>query len=546
MDRSANPININVKIILLITVIVIALSGCQSQKPNYKEQDIVHVKSTNIEKKKVIFVLVDSLMPQAIEYGLAQNQLPTFKYLIEKGQYYDDLVSSFPTMSVTIDSTLITGAYPDKHHIPGLIWYSEQEKRIVSYGTGPMEIMKQGVNTVLADGLIHLNGQHLNKQLPTIYEELAKFGLKSGSINGLLYRGNTEHRLKVPLWLQGTAALPAEIAVKGPDYLSMGALSNPLDEIKEMPESIFSRIGLNNQFAIDTATYLIGNDKLPDYLYIYLPDLDQKIHKKSPSDQEAVLAEVKKIDQQLQQLLQSFGSIEKALDKAIILVAGDSGMTPIQSKDANPVIDLPAILNEFQVFRQGDEITDRTDIVLAVNETMAYVYKLKEEIAMEDLATKLRQDPRIDFVSWKEQDKAHVIRSDTDKRLIFKPNGNLIDAYNQKWTVEQASEVLDVKIDSQNKTINYGRYPDALRRLYSALHSHEGQYLIVGAKPGYELAGRDSPTHKGGGGHGSLGKEESLVALIISGTNKKPKYNRVIDLKDYLLELLVKPASNLD
>lgn len=535
------PIIAKAKAVLIIAAIVLAVSGCQSQKPIHKEQDIMHVKSTNNEKKKVIFVLVDSLMPQAVENGVKQNQLPTFKFLMEKGQYHNKMVSSYPTMSVTIDSSLLTGSYPDAHHVPGLVWYSEQEKRIVSYGTGPMEIMRQGVHTVLADALIRLNGEHLNKKLPTLYEELARRGLKSGSINGLVYRGNTKHRLKIPVWLQGSAALPAEIEVNGPDYLSMGTLSNLLDDLKEMPESIFSRIGLNNQFAIDTAAYLIQADKLPDFLYIYLPDLDQKIHRSGPSDQEAVLAGVKKVDQQLQQLLQSFGSLEKALAEAIIIVAGDSGMTPIHAKDANPVIDLSALLHEYQVYRHGDEITDHTDIVLAVNETMAYVYKLKENMSMEDLAKKISQDPRIDFISWKEKDYVHVIRSDSDKKLLFKPNGNLIDQYNQKWTIEQAGEVLDLKIDPKNRNISYGKYPDALRRLYGALHSHEGQFMIVGAKPGYELADRDSPTHKGGGGHGSLGEEESIVPLLISGTDKKPKYNRMIDLKDYLLELLVKP-----
>ena len=39
-------------------------------------------------------------------------------------------------MSVTIDSTLITGTNPDKHKIPGLVWYNEDEQRIINYGNG--------------------------------------------------------------------------------------------------------------------------------------------------------------------------------------------------------------------------------------------------------------------------------------------------------------------------------------------------------------------------------------------------------------------------
>ncbi|WCR28598.1 hypothetical protein L3476_07630 [Paenibacillus thiaminolyticus] len=58
----------------------------------------------------------------------------------------------------------------------------------------------------------------------------------------------------------------------------------------------------------------------------------------------------------------------------------------------------------------------------------------------------------------------------------------------------------------RGKTVRYGHYPDGLRRLSAALHSHEGEFLVVTAKPGYELADRSSPTHKGGGGAWSAAK----------------------------------------
>lgn len=171
--------------------------GCQSTKP--KEQDLLKIKSTNNNgsPKKVVFLMVDSLMYQAIDKGIRKQELPTFKYLIEHGQYYRDLVSSFPTMSVTIDSSLITGTYPDAHHVPGLNWYSTVNQKMINYGTGPMEVLQQGIHPVMADALIHLNGSHLNKDIPTIYDDLARQGLKSGSINGLIYRGPSLHTLSI-------------------------------------------------------------------------------------------------------------------------------------------------------------------------------------------------------------------------------------------------------------------------------------------------------------------------------------------------------------
>ncbi|MDI3411006.1 hypothetical protein QKW52_15005 [Bacillus sonorensis] len=55
--------------------------------------------------------------------------------------------------------------------------------------------------------------------------------------------------------------------------------------------------------------------------------------------------------------------------------------------------------------------------------------------------------------------------------------------------------MLDITI-SETK-IEYGKFPDAFARLYSSCVSHEGDYLIVSAKPGYEFIGEGSPTHIG-------------------------------------------------
>ncbi|UNK21275.1 alkaline phosphatase family protein [Paenibacillus sp. N3/727] len=522
-----------VRMVLLLFVLI-AVFGCQKQETKTKEQDLTQVKSINGEhEKKVIFLLVDSLMAQAIDRGIEQNELPTLRYLIEHGQYYKDVVTSFPTMSVTIDSSLLTGTYPDGHHVPGLVWYSSDDKKVINYGTGPIEVLKHGIDPVMVDALINLNGKHLNQQQPTIFEDLARHGLKSGSINGLIYRGTKDHTLSIPPWIQGPTILPKEIKVKGPDYLALGSLTNPLEGIQNLPDGLTRRIGINNSYSVETLKYLIKANKLPDFLYVYLPDLDQKLHKKGPSD----LNGVKKVDQQLHSLLQTFGSPEEALSKAIFIIAGDSGMTQILPARDNPVIDLPTLFKDYHVLRPGDTVTDETEIILAVNETMAYVYKLNTDKSLRSIANLLSADPRVDIVSWKENNWIHAVQGETSREVMFKGSGQLLDPYQQKWTIEHDPDVLDIKIDTANHTINYGQYPDVLQRLSGALSSHSGEFLVVTAKPGYELADRSSPTHIGGGGHGSIRQEESLIPLIVCGTDQKPQYLRIVDLKSFLLKL---------
>ncbi|MFX3634643.1 MAG: alkaline phosphatase family protein [Candidatus Pristimantibacillus sp.] len=531
---------------LIVLFLLVVGSGCTGSGKGVKapkENDLLHVKSTEKAAgkgahKKVIYLLADSLMYQAIDRGLEQNKLPSLKFLIDQGQYHKNLVSSFPTMSVTIDSSLLTGSYPDKHRVPGLIWYSTSDNRMINYGTGPMEVVSQGVNQVLADALLRLNQHDLNPETQTIYERLERRGLKSGSINGLIYRGDTPHILSFSRWISGPTSLPEEVQVKGPDFLAFGAFSNPIEGKRDLSDGPTAKMGFNNKYAIEAVKYLVQNKKLPDFLFVYLPELDQKLHKNSPYELEGVI----ELDRQIGSLLQAFGSREKALEQAVILVSGDSGMTRILPENQHSGIDLTDLLNSYQIWRPlpNAVIEDSDELALAVNETMAYVYKLHEGDSLRQIASTITKDERIDFVAWEEDDGwIYVEQAGTSKLLAYRTGGTLKDNYDQSWTVKGESEVLDLLLDERGVELRYGNYPDALQRLSGALHSHDGEFLVVTAKQGYELSGYSSPMHPAGGGHGSLHKEESLVPLIISGTKEHPTQLRIVDLQDFIMNQLL-------
>ncbi|WP_260845508.1 alkaline phosphatase family protein [Paenibacillus sp. Y412MC10] len=482
----------------------------------------------------IIFICVDTLMSQAIDKGIEQNKLPTFQFLMENGQYYRNVVTSFPTMSVSIDCTLLTGTYPDEHRVPGLVWYSTQDKKVINYGSGFWEIYRNGINQYLNDALIRMNGDHLNPQIPTIFEELDRMGLQSGSVNGLIYRGSADHQLNFPFWIHMPTALPKNVTVKGPNLFAYGAFSNPLKSVKRLPVSPIGKFGFNNEYSLEMVTHLIQNEQLPDFLYVYFPDLDQKIHKKGPSDLDGVI----RTDHQLKTLLQAFGSPEEALEKAVIIIMGDNGMAHVHPKNRQPVIDLGQILNEYRILRQGGAVTDQTELILAINDRMAYLYKLTSQYSFEQISEVLKADERIDILAWKDDDWIRVVRSGSSKKFAYRSQGDLVDPYHQSWTLAEDPEVLDLQINTQKNTVDYGHYPDVLRRLSAALHSHHGEYMVVTAKPGYELKYGSSPTHIGGAGHGGISQAESLVPLIIAGTDHKPESLRVVDLKSYFLQLL--------
>ncbi|MFD2612416.1 alkaline phosphatase family protein [Paenibacillus gansuensis] len=481
--------------------------------------------------KKVILIIIDSLLTQALEQGLRENLLPAFSFLIKNGYLEKEMISSFPTMSVAIDSTLITGTYPDRHRVPGLIWYDKQERRLINYGTGPMEIWRHGLNRVLHSSIIELNERHLSKETPTIYEQLAEQGCTSGSINGIMYRGSASHRMSFPWWMSAFTTLPKGLDVKGPDFMSFGSFLNPLKHKTSLSDGLTVRLGFNDDFAVDSARYLIGQQQLPDFLYMYMPDLDKPLHKQGPPGLELVM----KSDRRLGRLLQSFGSPEEALRQAVFVVMGDSGVSQLQSGKKQALIRLDRLLQAYRLHLTGKEVTEETELVLAVNETMAYLYKLKGDLLFDDIARLLLKDERIDFAAWREGDWIRVVKAGSAGELRYRQGGELPDPYGQAWTVQGDYGVLGLGMDLGR--LVYDRYPDGLKRLQAALHSHEGDYMVLSAKPGYELADKHSPSHHGGGAHGSLHKEDTLIPFIVSGTSLRPETNRIVDLKRYLLNL---------
>ncbi|OEF99015.1 phosphodiesterase [Vulcanibacillus modesticaldus] len=506
--------------------------------PEQNEADLSRVKtlSSKQKNKKVIMIMIDSLMSKNIEQGIKDKELPAFQFLINKGQFHRNLVSSFPTMSVTIDSTLLTGTTPAKHHIPGLIWFSSEENRIINYGTGSKEILYDGINQVLTDSIVNLNQLHLNKKVSTVYEDLANLNLTSGSVNGLIYRGKIPHSITLPPWIYGLTSLPKKIKVYGPDFLSLGAFSNPLDNMKKLEDSLTKRKGFNNDYAVETLKYLIKNNRLPDFTYIYLPDMDQQIHKKGPNDTNSI----KEVDKQLQSLLDSFGSWEKAIDNTIFIIIGDSGQSKVFSRWNDPIVPLYKILEKFNVLPSAEKITDENEIVLAVNERMAYIYLLQPYLRTTDVVNVLKKESKIDIIAWKENGWNHVLQGGTNKEMRFKKGKGFIDPYQQQWQITGDTEVLDINVNKEENSLSYGKYPNALSRLSGALYSHKGKFIVITVRPGYELVGDASPTHIGGGSHGSLHEVDSLVPLIITGTNQKPKYLRMEDLKPFILDLLKK------
>ncbi|MFP7202052.1 alkaline phosphatase family protein [Lysinibacillus halotolerans] len=515
-----------VGIIVILGIFVLSLSMSKT-----KDIDDIEIQTN---KKPVIFITVDSLMTESLQKAIDQGKAPALEFLIKNGTFYSDFVSSYPTMSVTIDSTILTGTYANEHRIPGLIWFNQKENRMISYGSGLAEIWNNGIRNVTKDSIIHLNNDHLNKEVLTIHEELDNRNLQSASINGLLFRGNERHLLNVPKMVTWLNLLPKNVEVVGPTLLSLGALSQ-LNPQNDRQKFLWDRMGVNNEFTVNELNYLIEQHKLPSFTLAYLPDADATLHRNGPDD----LSAIEKADESLQKLLNNFSSWDKAIQEVTWIIMGDSAQSLVEKDKKKGLIDLNKLLNGYS-FWDGDKRNGQ--IAIAINERMAYIYLNDDKLSIDEIVGKLKKDERIGFIAWKEADRNYVINPNQNDLLSFYPDGSFKDSYGQSWQLDGGLTVLDLNFDHEG-TIQFNAYPDALARLHGALHSNPGRFIIVDAKPHYEFIEEHSHDHAGGGAHGSLHKIDSLVPMIIVGTNSKPESHRFVELKEWLVEI-VEEANN--
>ncbi|MFN2744022.1 alkaline phosphatase family protein [Bacillus sp. z60-18] len=480
--------------------------------------------------KPVIMLLVDSLMDEPLKEAVKSGQAPAFKFFLENGRYEPEVVSPFPTMSVNVDSTLLTGVNCDGHKVPGLVWYNKQERRIINYGSHVRELLKLGIKRSAKDVFYNLNQTHLSKQVKTVHEELAEKGIDTCSINALMHRGARDGYLHVPALFSWITGLNQMLNINAPQLFSYGGFS----KINPRNRSLLKKFGFNDRFSVNELNHLIDSNTVPPLTLVYFPDLDQHVHKNGRFDVKGVA----KVDRHVQNILNSFRSWEDALRNYIWIILGDNGQAWISKTKTEALIDLRGLLDRYQIVKLKKGVAADDQIVLAVNERMAFIYTLdKRKLSLEQLAAILEKDARIDVIAWKNDANAiEVISGDREGKLTFKPGGAAADEYGQTWTLEGDPDVLDLTL--QNDSITFGRFPDALARLHSSFFSHEGDYLIVSAKPGYEFIGEGSPTHVGGASHGALHKQDSLIPMIITGTDSLPKYNRLVDVKEWIIRLV--------
>src|SRR5439155_3656669 len=111
--------------------------------------------------RKVVLIVVDGLTPGLFEHAVETRRAPTLTYLAEHGSYRR-AVSTFPSLTPVCLSSIATGAHPDVHEIPHLVWWNRERRRLVEYGSSFRAIRAAGLSRSILNTIWDLNARHLS------------------------------------------------------------------------------------------------------------------------------------------------------------------------------------------------------------------------------------------------------------------------------------------------------------------------------------------------------------------------------------------------
>ena len=434
------------------------------------------------DSRKLILVVIDGLTPDVFEDAVETGAAPALAFLAEHGSYGRG-VSTFPSLTPVCLSSIATGAHPDVHRIPHLVWYHRAERRLVEYGSSFAAIRAAGTRRSILDAIFNMNEQHLGDEAVTVYEALEDAGLTAAAVNVTCYRGRTRHR---PL-LRGLAR-PAF----GPKRFFFYNLYES-DETGA-PVAVFGRAGGSiDAYGAAVGRWLVTRDGF-DFLFYYLPDYDFASHALGPAETQEALV---RSDAAIGALIEAAGGPDEFLERYAVVACSDHGQTRVER-----VTSLQATLAGFE------------NVVVTASNRAGMVYLLPdcaEEPA--GLARRLDGAAAAAVVLYREGPEA-VARRDGEE-LRFAPGSR------GGWETSGDTALLD--------------QPDALERAWCALANPNAGELIVSPPPGVEFTDLAGRSHLGGGSHGSLETGDSEVPILTVGLDR-PVPRRIVDLAPRALE----------
>ena len=465
--------------------------------------------------KKLVLAVIDSLKPELLERAIDSGRAPALRALVERGVYIRDCVSSFPSVTPVASASIATGLGPDRHHIPSMNWYHRGEERYVEYGSSFAATRTFGIVRSLYDTVYNMNLAHLSRAERTVYEIVEDAGLRAAATTYLIYRGRHRHEAdQEGPYTRIAKAAQFRHAVWGPSELFYADL---FASRKTDCRSTLGMPGQRDRHSGCVAAHMVEND-LFDFMLLSLPDNDTHSHRYGPYAQASSIVEA---DRAVERMMLAGGGIDTFLEDHAVIVMSDHSQVPVERS-----VNLAAELDEHQVLAP-DGSPDDAEIAVCPSARSAMVYVLDGERGEQltlDVASDLCRIDGVDLVAYRLDGEA-VVRSASGGELRFALGGDLVDLRGAHWNIDGAHEALDLKVSDGR--VWSDTYPDALGRLWSALHCPRAGDVLVSAAPACEFVDWGGAHHVGGGSHGALHRGDSLGVLVMCGTGPGSASERV-------------------
>jgi predicted AlkP superfamily pyrophosphatase or phosphodiesterase len=403
--------------------------------------------------RKLALLVIDGMTPAAFERAVESGRAPALSFLAEHGDYRR-ATSVFPSLTPVCLTSIATGAGPGVHHIPSLVWWNRQERRIVEYGSSFAALRAAGLSQSLLDPIFNMNARHLAAGATTVYEALEDAGLVAAAVNITCYRGRHRYVTTLP---------GVRRAAYGPRrFFFYGLFESDRTGAPFVARS--RRGGSVDAYAAGAGRWLVTRDGF-DFLAFYLSGFDFASHGGGPDSEAAGLA-LEQADAAIGTLFEAAGGPDEFLERYAVVLLSDHGQTSVEHAAhlEAPFADLEG------------------QVVVAASNRAGQVYLLPgARVDAAELARRLDGFPAVDVTLRLEGGEGVARRDGADAPV----------------------EKLE--------------HPDAAARARSALANPNAGELLVSAAEGWELTDLGGRHHAGGGSHGSLVAGDSFAPVVTVG-----------------------------
>jgi hypothetical protein len=359
----------------------------------------------------------------------------------------------------------------------------------------------------LQDTVYNMNLAHLSQEERTVFESLDDAGLRTACTTYLIYRGRHRHEpSRDSPYVRLAEAAQFRHSVWGPQELFYADL---FDTRNTGCSSTLGMPGQRDRHAACVGEKLVADDAF-DFLLFSLPDNDSYSHREGPAAQPTSIAGA---DAALARLMDASGGPDEFLAEYAVIVMSDHSHDLVDA-----ATNLSDALTGWRVLEPVDLDPEAADLAVCPGSRSAQIYVLdgeKREATAARVAADLDGVPGVDVVARLEGGRAVV--GTPRGELRFAPGASAADDRGQGWDLEGDLAALDLTLDAG--TLADGVYPDALRRLWSAVTCERTGDLLLSAEPGYEFTDWGGADHVGGGSHGSLHECDSLGVLLTCGVD---------------------------